>query len=552
MHALLCVSQGPQVSPCNHRDDFAGKQAITPGFRLGIKLSQLVKTMCTKANNSVTKALDQGNNPNMLDILRKLNFTAKINRAMTSGNFTASPTRQAQTGKDATELLNTHNRVVMLRDVGKGRKETPKTNKTVEPRLFDPSQAGYTCPMNTTDSDTTGLIHQRPWGATYCDGVATDALYRSCVFFCPEFRCGRVIPVGGVRLDEDGEVCGGFVDEGWADASTHDRRVLRALARAARYQARCAQKWGVPDPDPKAALHWIFANGNPIGIAERPLDLARQLRELRVGHMLHRHASVAVEPSRRAVHIMGEPGGFRRLLMRTGALGFEECTRLAQSILRDRSLPDRQRLTALLDAGVCEYVCPLEERNVNVRPMAYQTPAEQEIRFPPPYSHCELHPLAHVSDVIAAIAAFQMAQGTRATFSSNIYRSMVDLLRESYAPTSAMGQLVTSRRVVSTFGLRELGLDAIGSGVNVPHATMAMGRNQEDSLVISRQAVQLGFGAIVVRTTYTKTATSYRRSGGGGGGGGGGGLQRHQLIENANRGDADLEAVQSGLAATKS
>jgi len=132
------------------------------------------------------------------------------------------------------------------------------------------------------------------------------------------------------------------------------------------------------------------------------------------------------------------------------------------------------------------------------------------VHFPPPYSHCEIHPLAHVSDIIAAIAAVNEAQCNRATFSSNIYRALVELLREMYTPTSGMGQMTTQRRMVTTFGLRELGLETIGSGCNVPHAVMGRGVNQEDSLEINRMAVEFGFGALVVRTTYTKTATSFR------------------------------------------
>jgi len=230
--------------------------------------------------------------------------------------------------------------------------------------------------VNTPDSEMAGLVHQKAWAATYCEGVATEALYRSCMAFAPEFRCDRVVPAGGIARDDDGNLVEAFAGPGWENDHTHDRRVMRALVRAARYQAKVAAKLGIKDPDPAAALHWVFVNGSPIGFAERPLDLATQLRELRVGSMLHRQASVALEPTRRSLHIMGEPGGARRLLLRTGALGFEECTRLAQNVLRNPGIPDTMRLGALLDAGVLEYVCPLEERNISVRPLAFKTPAE--------------------------------------------------------------------------------------------------------------------------------------------------------------------------------
>jgi len=128
---LLQVSRGPKVCPANHRDDFAGKQAQTPGFRLGTRLSQLIKHTCTEANKKIASELDKGFEPNPFEILRTCQFTANIHKAMTSGNFSASQQKQAQTGRDATELLNTHNRVVLLRDVGKGKKDTPKQNKTI-------------------------------------------------------------------------------------------------------------------------------------------------------------------------------------------------------------------------------------------------------------------------------------------------------------------------------------------------------------------------------------------------------------------------------------
>ena len=76
--------------------------------------------------------------------------------------------------------------------------------------------------------------------------------------------------------------------------------------------------------------------------------------------------------------------------------------------------------------------------------------------------------------------------------------------------------MTTQRRMVTTFGLRELGLETIGSGCNVPHAVMGRGVNQEDSLEVNRMAVEFGFGALVVRTTYTKTATSFRAGAGNG------------------------------------
>jgi DNA-directed RNA polymerase II subunit RPB2 len=228
----------------------------------------------------------------------------------------------------------------------------------------------------------------------------------------------------------------------------------------------------------------VYINGNIIGITTDQEELCRVLRDLRDKKRIDTEVSVAYDDIDNEIHIATDGGRLIRPLFH----------------LEDNKIPDIQgdeSWQELIESGKIRYRDPAELEN-NVVAMCQENLSQ-------PWNHnlCELHP-SLMMGVCASIIPYQdHSQSPRNCYQSAMGKQALGIYALSNQVRSdtivhmldnAQQPLTTTR--IATF----MGFDNLPSGQNVMVAILAYtGFNQEDSIIISKSAIDRGLFRV---TTY--------------------------------------------------
>lgn len=158
-----------------------------------------------------------------------------------------------------------------------------------------------------------------------------------------------------------------------------------------------------------------------------------------------------------------------------------------------------------LSKGIIEYIDP-EEQETNTRIALYISDvyaADWEIDK---YTHCEIHPALHLGTSCSIIPFMEHDPATRILFQSNMGKQAIGIPAFNFSErfdTSSNVSLKLERPLVSTIGSKYVGYELSPQGHNLMVLIGTYtGFNQEDSLILRKNAIERGVLFTILYKTY--------------------------------------------------
>lgn len=496
----------------NDRSDLATKHLESGAHKVLVKASQTVRRMMYETNSEMdARPKNNGHSfMNVAQIMSAKSFTAEMNEAINSGDFSAKRKADGHTNTNATQLLNRQNPLATLSDMRGFKKDIPANNKKAELRDVHPSEEGFIDPSNSTENTNAGLTQFFSLLATAIPGLSNRTIYNyievaydglldrpECVRpgniafdarckpkgFCIDPRGNNQNVSFVVRLNEENT---------WGPEAAMDEYIMRHAA-----------------PD----VAWLTINGSPFRlILQGAVEYAAALRQARRRGRLPADVSVAYLPSRAELRVDAEEGGFRTPMFVFEELGFAGCIKRARRIMRSAQQGNISRpWQALLHQQCVEYVSPLEKQSLHCRFNTLKTPFRAGIPCPPPYTHGYIHPITLNSDAILRVVMFVMNQSPRNTFAKCMMNGAIGPYVAALFRTTSM-QLAYAQTPLVHSAADTMHPMGGPMGLNVPTMTIISdGNNQEDSIEVSQRFVDLGGFAILMHQSTSHTITLHRK-----------------------------------------
>lgn len=162
----------------------------------------------------------------------------------------------------------------------------------------------------------------------------------------------------------------------------------------------------------------------------------------------------------------------------------------------------------LVHRGLVEYMDKMEETNFLVKadPCVFDIEGSAEEPIKRDYTHSVIHAMLQYSELSTSMVFLDRSPTPRATYQSNMSEASIGVagLDTGYRASSAR-LLNPSRPMVAPFTDAILGLERVPCVQNVVVAIMPLRFNEEDAVVISEEAAQLGFGLYESVRTYQET-----------------------------------------------
>ena len=447
---LLRVSLG--LDRPSDRDDFQSKRVDAAGQLMSLQFRQLWRTFLRGVSAAQGRHVLAGtiDTCNFGDVVAQKKISSGFRLAFSTGRWGQSRSAGGQTG--VAQILSRYTTLSAISNLRRISCPIAREGKASKPRQLHASSAGVVCSVETPEGSSCGLVKNMSLLCHVRTGSAFTAPIAEMIL--------------AARADADG----------------------RALAVTPLLRASAAQR---------AEETTVMVNGVLIGYvptADAP-RLAALVRRKRRRQALPFDLSVAHERDVRVVQITTDPGA---LLF--PAIIASEAHRFA-AVVR-ACPPHRCAWDRLLEEGVIEYLDKSEEMTE-----ARVALSLDELRAPGhPYTHAHPHPSFALLGVCASIIPFpHHNQSPRNTYQSAMgkqaiggaYTTNYNHRFDAVAHVLAHAQ----RPLVTTAAERFLG--AMPAGCNVVCAiTSYTGFNQEDSVIVSRSAVERGLFRSYVYRTY--------------------------------------------------
>lgn len=502
MWMALNVSQGRV--PADNPDDVTLFQVESPATRVLVRVAQLARKMLSNVRRDMQSMAEDGHRVVLNELLRQYSFTYPLSSSMLSGDFTDRRKVDSHTSQEVTAAIIYQNRIGLMRDERSVKRDIPKSNKSEQPRFMMANSQQYLCPLNTPDNEATGLMLSLATlatissGATACDihtGVRhAPGVETADTAPAPAPVHGASSPPAAVRiLAPAGVWWGGNVDTSTAAVGEDEALADRALLAA-------TEGGGAP--------YWYFVNGVPTGVvvgSAQAEALATRVRAQRRRGLVPAHTAVHTDDARAEVWTDAEVGGLRRPVVsftEHGVAGTLE--RLQECLAQPCTGPDVDHFATLVRDGLVEWLGPLEESRLCVRPSLHGTPRDDGIPYPPPrYPYCNFHQIGAFSEALLLVTFGAANNAIRDTFGTCMQRGCKAVQTDVGLQTSSMALVEAQKPLVATSVLHALDLNRRGNCHNLPTVQLAVRNNMEDSVTLSRDAIERGLGITSLLQTFS-------------------------------------------------
>jgi len=458
---LLACSVG--LIPLDDRDHMALKRIDTAAVLLPTLFRPLFRSLCKGASTRIKRAAARGDEIFVATLLDNRRVTSVLRYAFTTGNWGVQKGAATATG-----VAQVHNRMTVTSILSNLRRLNMPINKEGKlphvRQLRDPVR-GLTCIIETPEGSACGLVTN--------------------LALLTHVRTG------------------------------HDRSLVATTVRQA---ARAFSPDGLGDVVGQA--HSAARHGRALvlvnGVAEGYTHddgtlLAESLRVMRSAGALPFDASIVHKPALRTLDVHVDAGCLVWPLLRVDGLH-----RVRPLLARYGRGPPGALLQALLCEGVIEYVSKDEEETYRVatEPADLVDPAQQRTGTRPdgrtardrePFTHVEVHPIACMGVCASLIPFMDHNQAPRNTYQTAMGKQSIaaPALNSDHA-TDTISQAIYYPQVplVQTAFEDVVGATKQPMGQNIRVAVLCDPYDQEDALVLSRRAVDLGLFRSVVRRTY--------------------------------------------------
>ena len=274
---------------------------------------------------------------------------------------------------------------------------------------------------------------------------------------------------------------------------------------------------------PTALHHSVqaFVNGVCVAFTDSPAELIEELREYRRRGVIHPHTSISWDISQKELHVHTEAGRVTRplVILNHGVHRFTEETkkRLQNNSLTwtemligyhdysdnlaDTNSPCSSDVNGRYHPSVVEYIDAHEAENTMVS-VEFSFDGEQ----PRNKTHSEIHPSLILGVIASTICFPDHNQSPRNTYQSAMGKQAMGLYCTNFSKRlDSLGNILHYPMVpmVQTKVANMIHQDDMPNGANAIVAIMSYsGFNQEDSLLICKNAVDRGFYHSTFYRTY--------------------------------------------------
>tara|TARA_B110000046_G_C13024781_1_gene413281 strand:+ start:3346 stop:6933 length:3588 start_codon:yes stop_codon:yes gene_type:complete len=425
---------------CDDRDHYANKRIDTAGTLMSLLFRQVYRTLLKSLSAQMNRLMDTGKLPytNIADLINHKKITGQFKYAFSTGNWGVQRGNSAQTG--VAQMMSRMTTVAALSNLRRINTPINREGKAPKPRQLHYTSWGIVCPVETPEGTSCGLIKNLAMIAHVRIGTYSVSVKEALK---------RVDTVPLVHLLD-------------CDSQTRAN--------------------GVP----------ILINGTLYMYTQTATDaplLLDKLREMRRSHLLPFDASLSFIDN--SICIDTDPGCLLRPLIVAKQLPY------FSRMLSDA--PSYEHVWEhMLSCGAIEYVDKQEEMDLRVGVWPSFDISK--------HTHFELHP-SLINGLCAALIPYpDHNQSPRNTYQSAMGKQAVGIPGLNFPiRMDAVGHILISpqKPLVTTRMDEILHTGEAPTGVNAIVCIMCWtGFNQEDSLIVNREALERGLFRTIKYQTY--------------------------------------------------
>lgn len=449
------------------RDSYSKKRVDTAGALLSNLTRQYLTKMIKEIRSGFVKEMNSGNwkytkkvsdllnHTNLYKVIKTSTLESGLKYALATGTWGL---KNAMSNRSTWTLGVAHvlNRLSYLATLSHLRRiNTPidKTSKLIEPRKLNGTQWGYICPCETPEGASIGVVKNMSMLST----ITIDD--------SPVQVCEVVVKLPTVEA---------------FNASQHTHTSKRDKV-------------------------FILVNCKPIAFTTDPIGVVRTLRSLRRKGMIHPHVSIMFQTIQRQITIHTEGGRMIRPLIIVEK-GRDRFTPHVLERLRNKSLTWNDLIIGYHDEeghyhdSAIEYIDALEAEYTLI-----------DMHFEPnkmygKHTHAEVHPALIMGVVASTICFPDHNQSPRNTYQSAMGKQSMGIYSTNFSKRlDSMANVLNypMKPLVQTRVGQLIHQDSMPNAANSIVAIMSYsGFNQEDSLIICKDAVDRGFYHSTFYRTY--------------------------------------------------
>ena len=411
---------------------------------------QVIKEINTGSWKSTDDYLNIINQTNIYKIIKSTTIENGIKRALSTGDFGIKHVNSNKVG--VAQVLNRLTYVSSLSHARRISTPTDKSGKLIPPRKLHNTTWGFLCPAETPEGQSVGVVKN----LSYMTHVTIHS---------------NSIPIYD------------FIQPHIVDIQTLSTIELNDQTK-------------------------VFVNGAWIGIAERPVELFRMLKEKKQQGILNIYTSVVFDYKMNEIRVCNDGGRLTRPILRVKDKQLLLTKELIEQLNKHEITWDDLLTNYKIPDAVIEYIDPEEQswsliamKPSDLKKGKGQKEKEQEQEF----THCEIHP-STIFGVLASCIPFpEHNQSPRNTYQCAQAKQAMGMYVTNFDSRMDKTAYVLSnpaRPLVDTRIMDMIHINKIPSGFNAIVAIMAhTGYNQEDSLLFNKGSIDRGlFQATIYHT----------------------------------------------------
>lgn len=463
VNKLISCNLGLQ--PFDDRDSYVNKRLDTPGILLANLFRQyyckVIKDMRSSLHNLAkgefrpTKLITILTKSYMHKIIKSSVIESGLKYGLSTGNWGMKSTRVRQ---GVAQVLNRMTYIATLSHLRRVNTAIEKTGKLVQPRKLHPTQWGMVCPSETPEGASVGLVKNL--------SILTNITIHSS----PKPILNALHRLGTVSF---------------FGAEFHNNMQSKMLKRE------------------HSTL--VIVNGDIVGTHPHPEVLFQSLKTMKRCGDIDVFTSVTWNVLDTEITICTEGGRFCRpvLIVYDG-------NRIALTPELMRCVMEKKVLWTDLVLGVGKCTEPVIEyidvQESNHTLIAMNPAIDLTTSSPKKYTHAEIDPSVILGIVAGSIPFSDHNQAPRNTYQSAMGKQAVGIFASNFRHRMDTMSLILNypqEPLVSTHIARIMNCDRLPCGVNVIVAIACFtGFNQEDSVIMSRSAVERGLFVTTMYRTF--------------------------------------------------